>query len=69
MKEQQKRKIQQFHPKIEDGIDLRGWPGNQAKTLNSNNPSLQFLQDCIEDFCSSLSSVLAVVISRTHSRI
>ena len=33
--------------------------------MNSNNPSLQFLQDCIEDFCFSLSSVLAVVISGT----
>jgi len=26
MKEQQKRKIQQFHPEIEDGTDLRRWP-------------------------------------------
>ena len=26
MKEQQKRKIQQFHPEIEDGIDLRRCP-------------------------------------------
>ena len=25
-KEQQKRKIQQFHPEIEDGTDLRRWP-------------------------------------------
>ena len=26
MKEQQKRKIQQFHPEIDDGIDLRRCP-------------------------------------------
>ena len=26
MKEQQKRKNQQFHPEIEDGTDLRRWP-------------------------------------------
>ena len=32
MKEQQKRKIQQFHPEIEDGIDLRRSP--QEKIIN-----------------------------------
>ena len=29
MKEQQKRKIQQLHPEIEDGTDLRRWPHKQ----------------------------------------
>ena len=31
MKEQQKRKIQQFHPEIDDGIDLRRCPLLQRK--------------------------------------
>ena len=31
MKEQQKRKIQQFHPEIEDGTDLRRWPPHPSK--------------------------------------
>ena len=35
MKEQQKRKIQQFHPEIEDGIDLRRCP--QSKVLTHKN--------------------------------
>ena len=34
MKEQQKRKIQQFHPEIEDGIDLRRWPLRLILVLN-----------------------------------
>ena len=34
MKEQQKRKIQQFHPEIEDGTDLRRWP---LKIIYDNN--------------------------------
>ena len=43
MKEQQKRKIQQFHPEIEDGIDLRRWPqqGNllvlRSASVNSDH--------------------------------
>ena len=33
MKEQQKRKIQQFHPEIEDGIDLRRCPHQQGQQM------------------------------------
>ena len=38
MKGQQKMKIQQFHPDIEDGTDLRRWP------LLSANKSLRMLK-------------------------
>ena len=43
MKEQQKRKIQQFHPEIEDGTDLRRWPllFDEAAT-QSNHPDFKF---------------------------
>ena len=37
MKEQQKRKIQQFHPEIEDGTDLRRWP------LESNTILIEYV--------------------------
>ena len=33
MKEQQKRKIQQFHPEIEDGIDLRRCPHRSHRVI------------------------------------
>ena len=37
MKEQQKRKIQQFHPEIEDGIDLRRCPQPPLLMMPSNS--------------------------------
>ena len=46
MKEQQKRKIQQFHPEIEDGTDLRRWPLNQISIMLPNiehTPKYQFM--------------------------
>ena len=45
MKEQQKRKIQQFNPEIEDGTDLRRWPHGQhvatPKRINFQKSSKQ----------------------------
>ena len=39
MKEQQKRKIQQLHPEIEDGIDPRRCPLEEGKCNNSAHES------------------------------
>ena len=41
MKEQQKRKIQQFHPEIEDGIDLRRCPPIGKLVDIVDDPKLQ----------------------------
>ena len=41
MKEQQKRKIQQFHPEIEDGIDLRRCPQDRKYFEKENILSIE----------------------------
>ena len=66
MKEQQKRKIQQFHPEIEDGTDLRRWP-LKAKDLKENRKTTKLSKTTLDVLFADLVNVVPFTIIQIKS--